>query len=146
VLDWARWCRWALVAVGVVSLALGGVSIFGQPEHEILYEPNRPLTTCGPHGCTFIYRLEVLKVQAFGVVDRRVRIWDEGHIRAYALGRLESRMRVELGFVLGGKTRDDAVSWTKILAGVEAPGSTASVGSAGWTMVLRAWLAIFRVF
>jgi hypothetical protein len=30
--DWARWCRRALVSSGVVALALGGVSIFGQPD------------------------------------------------------------------------------------------------------------------
>ncbi len=58
-LDWARWCRRALVAAGVVALVMGGVSIFGQPEREILYQPEPPLTVCGEHGCTFIYRLEV---------------------------------------------------------------------------------------
>ena len=57
--DWARWCRWALVAAGVVALAMGGVSIFGQPDREILYQPEPPLTVCGAHGCTFLYRLEV---------------------------------------------------------------------------------------
>jgi hypothetical protein len=172
VLDWARWCRRALVAAGVVALVTGGVSIFGQPEREILYQPEPPLTVCGDHGCTFIYRLEVgnsgaepqdevivrlrrdivdaailpVKARNFGKIERRVRVWDEGDVRVYALGRLESQVRVELAFVLRGATRDGFVPWTQILAGVEAPGSSVSVGSAGWTMLLRAWLAIFRVF
>ena len=170
--DWARWCRWALVAAGVVALAMGGVSIFGQPDREILYQPEPPLTVCGAHGCTFLYRLEVgnsgagpqdevivrlqrdvveaailpVKARDYGKIERRVRVWDEGSVRAYALGRLESQARVELGFVLRGATPDALVPWTRILAGVEAPGSSVSVGSAGWTMLLRAWLAIFRVF
>lgn len=171
-LDWARWCRRALVVAGVVALVMGGVSIFGQPEREILYRPEPPLTVCGEHDCTFIYRLEVgnsgaepqdevivrlrrdvveaailpVKARNYGKIERRVRVWDEGDVRAYALGRLESQARVELGFVLRGATRDGLVPWTRILAGVEAPGSSVSVGSAGWTMLLRAWLAIFRVF
>jgi len=170
--DWARWCRRALVAAGVVALVMGGVSIFGQPDREILYQPEPPRTVCGAHGCTVIYRLEVgnsgaapqdevivrlrrdvveaailpVKARDYGKIERRVRAWDEGSVRAYALGRLESQARVELGFVLHGKTPDAVVPWTEILAGVEAPGSTVSVGSAGWTMLLRAWLAIFRVF
>jgi hypothetical protein len=170
--DWARWCRRALVAAGVVALAMGGASIFGQPGREILYQPEPPLTVCGAHGCTFIYRLEVgnsgaasqdevivrlrravveaailpVKARDYGKIERPVRVWDEGSVRAYALGRLESRARVELGFILHGETRDALVPWTRILAGVEAPGSTVSVGSAGWTMLLRAWLAIFRAF
>jgi hypothetical protein len=170
--DWARWCRRALVAGGVVSLAMGGVSIFGQPDREILYQAEPPLTACGAHGCTFIYRLEVgnsgatpqdevivrlrrevveaailpVRARSFGKIERPVRVWDEGGLRAYALGRLEPRARVELGFVLRGKSRDALVPWPRILAGVEAPGATVSAGSAGWTMLLRAWLAIFRVF
>jgi hypothetical protein len=170
--DWARWCRRALVAAGVVALAMGGVSIFAQPVHEILYQPEPPLTVCGAHGCTFIYRLEVgnsggapqedvivrlrrdvveaailpVKARDYGKIERRVRIWDEGSVRAYSLGRLESRARVELGFALHGKAPDALVPWALILAGVEAPGSAVSVGSAGWTMLLRAWLAIFAVF
>jgi hypothetical protein len=87
-----------------------------------------------------------VKARNYGKIDRSVRVWDEGSVRAYALGRLESQARVELGFVLHGKTPDAVVSWTEILAGVEAPGAAVSVGSAGWTMLLRAWLAIFRVF
>jgi len=170
--DWARWCRRALVAAGVVALVTGGVSIFGQPGREILYQPEPPLTVCGEHGCTFFYRLEVgnsgaepqdevivrlrrdvveaailpVKARNYGKIERRVRVWDEGDVRAYALGRLESQARVELGFVLRGATRDGFVPWTRILTGVEAPGSSVSVGNAGWTMLLRTWLAIFRVF
>ena len=170
--DWARWCRRALVAAGVVALVMGGVSIFGQPEREILYQAEPPLTVCGSDGCTFIYRLEVgnsgaqpqdevivrlrrdvveasilpVRARNYGKIERRVRVWDEGDARAYALGRLESQVRVELGFVLRGATRDAAVPWPGILVGVEAPGSSVSAGSAGWTMLLRAWLAIFRVF
>jgi hypothetical protein len=170
--DWARWCRWALVAAGVVSLAMGGVSIFGQPNREILYQPEPPLTFCGAHGCIFTYRLEVgnsgaaaqdevivrlrrdvveaaiLPVTArnYGLIERRVRVWDEGDVRAYALGRLESQVRVVLGFTLRGPRSDAVVPWTRILAGVEAPGARVSAGSAGWTMLLRAWLAIFSVF
>jgi len=170
--DWARWCRRALVAAGVVALVTGGVSIFGQPDREILYSADPPLTVCGTHGCTFIYRLEVgnsgaaaqdevivrlrrdvveaailpVKARDYGKLERRVRVWDEGDVRAYALGQLESRVRVELGFVLRGPTSDAVVPWTRILAGVEAPGASVSVGSAGWTMLLRAWLAIFSVF
>jgi hypothetical protein len=170
--DWARWCRRTLVAAGVVALAMGGVSIFGQPDREILYQPDPPLTVCGSHGCTFIYRLEVgnsgagpqdevivrfrrevveaailpVKARNYGKIERSVRVWDEGSVRAYALGRLESQVRVELGFVLHGKTPDAVVPWPEVLAGVEAPGAAVSVGSAGWTMLLRAWLAIFRVF
>ena len=170
--DWARWCRRALVAAGVVALVTGGVSIFGQPEREILYQPEPPLAVCGENGCTFIYRLEVgnsgaesqdevivrlrrdvveaailpVKARNYGKIERRIRVWDEGEVRAYALGRLESQVRVELGFALRGATRDAMLPWTRILAGVEAPGSRVSVGSTGWTMLLRAWLAIFRVF
>jgi hypothetical protein len=55
-------------------------------------------------------------------------------------------VRVEVGFTLRGPGPDAAVPWTRILAGVEVPGATVSVGSAGWTMLLRAWLAIFSVF
>jgi hypothetical protein len=160
------------MAVGAVALVMGGVSIFGQPEREVLYQPEPPLTVCGAHGCTFIYRLEVgnsgaaaqdevivrlrrdvvdaailpVKVRNFGKIERRVRAWDEGDLRVYALGRLESQARVELGFTLRGATADTVVPWSRILAHVEAPGSSVSVGSPGWTMVLRAWLAIFRVF
>ena len=171
-LDWARWCRWALVAAGVLTLVGGGVSIFGQPDHEILYSAEPPITVCGGHGCTFIYRLEVgnsgamvqdevivrlrrdaiepailpVRARDFGKIERRVRTWDEGEVRAYALGRLEPRVRVDLGFALPGPRADSVVPWTRILAGVEAPGASVSPGSAGWTMVLRAWLAIFQVF
>ena len=171
-LDWARWCRRALVAAGVASLVMGGVSIFGQPDREILYQSDPPLTVCGSHGCTFVYRLEVgnsgaaaqeevivrlrrdvvetavlpVKARNYGKIERRVRVWDEGNVRAYALGRLESGMRVELGFVLHGATPDALVPWARILAGVEAPGASVSAGSAGWTMLLRAWLVMFRVF
>jgi hypothetical protein len=170
--DWARWCRWALVAAGAVALVMGGVSIFGQPEREILYQAEPPVTVCGSDGCTFIYRLEVgnsgarpqdqvivrlrrdvveasvlpVRARDYGKIERRVHVWDEGDVRAYALGRLESQVRVEVGFVLRGATRDAAMPWTRILVGVEAPGSRVSAGSAGWTMLLRAWLAILRVF
>lgn len=58
-LAWARWCRRALVAAGVLALAMGGVSIFGQPDREILYRRERPVRACGSHGCAFIYRLGV---------------------------------------------------------------------------------------
>jgi hypothetical protein len=172
VLDWARWCRRALVAVGVVALVMGGVSIFGQPDREILYQPEPPLTVCAAQGCTFIYRLEVgnsgaapqdevtvrlhravvetallpVRVRDFGKIDRPVREWDEGDLRVYALGRLESRARVEVGLALRGERPDTVVPWARILARVEAPGSTVRLGSPGWTMVLRAWLAIFRLF
>jgi hypothetical protein len=161
-----------LLASGVLALVVGGVSIFGQPEREILYQPGPPLVACGEHGCTFLYRLEVgnsgaapqddvvvrlrldvveaavlpVKARDYGKIERPVRVWDEGDVRAYALGRVESRERVELGFVLRGPTRDALVPWSRILAGVEAPGSKVAAGSAGWTMLLRAWLAIFRVF
>jgi hypothetical protein len=170
--DWARWCRRALVAAGAVALLAGGVSLFGQPDHEILYQPEPPLTVCGAHGCTFIYRLEVgnsgaaqqdevivrlrrdaieapvlpVKVRDFGKLERRVRVWDEGDVRAYSLGRLKPLARVELGFTLRGPRADAVVPWTEILTGVDAPGASVSVGSAGWTMLLRAWLAIFSVF
>jgi hypothetical protein len=80
------------------------------------------------------------------LIERRVRVWDEGDVRAYALGRLESQVRVVLGFTLRGPRSDAVVPWTRILAGVEAPGARVSAGSAGWTMLLRAWLAIFSVF
>jgi len=170
--DWARWCRRALVAGGVLVLVTGGVSIFGQPHREILYQPEPPLVVCGKDGCTFLYRLEVgnsgsetqdevvvrlrrdvvalavlpVKVRNYGKIDRPVRVWDEDDVRAYALGRLESQARVEIGFALRGAPRAAAVPWSRILAGIEAPGSNVSVGSPGWTMLLRAWLAIFRVF
>jgi hypothetical protein len=170
--DWARWCRWTLTAAGVVALVSGGVSLFGQPDREILYAADPPLTACSPHGCTFIYRLEVgnsgalrqdevivrlrreviesavlpVRVRDFGKIERRVRTWDEGEVRAYALGPIEPRDRVEVGFALAGPRTDTGVPWPRILAGVEAPGASVNPGSAGWTMVLRAWLAIFRVF
>ena len=35
--DWGRWCRCALVVAGGVALLAGGVSIFGQPDREVLY-------------------------------------------------------------------------------------------------------------
>ena len=57
--DWARWCRRALVAAGAVALVMGGVSILGQPEREILHPAEPPLTVCGSGGCTVIHRLEV---------------------------------------------------------------------------------------
>ena len=170
--DWARWCRRALVAAGALALVAGGVSTFGQPDREILYSADPPLTACGAHGCTFVYRLEVgnsgaapqnevivrlrrdvlevaalpVKVRDFGKIERRVRIWDAGDARAYALGPLEPRARVELGFALLGPRAESAVPWSRILVGVETPGSRVSAGSAGWTMLLRAWLAIFSVF
>jgi hypothetical protein len=170
--DWARWCRRVLVAAGVVALVMGGVSLFGQPDHEILYQADPPLTVCGSHGCTFIYRLEVgnsgaaaqddvivrlrreaiqaavlpVKIRDFGKLDRRVRVWDEGDVRAYSLGRLEPLVRVELGFTLHGPGADAVLPWPRILSGVEAPGAHVSAGSAGWTMLLRSWLAIFSVF
>jgi len=87
-----------------------------------------------------------VKVRNYGKIDRPVRVWDEDDVRAYALGRLESQARVEIGFALRGAPRAAAVPWSRILAGIEAPGSNVSVGSPGWTMLLRAWLAIFRVF
>jgi hypothetical protein len=160
------------VAAGAVALLAGGVSIFGQPGRQILYQPESPLTVCGAHGCTFIYRLEVgnsgaaaqddvvvrlrreavqtavlpVKVRDFGKLERRVRVWDEGDVRAYALGRVEPRVRVDVGFTLRGPRADAVLPWERILSGIEAPGARVSVGSAGWTMLLRAWLAIFRVF
>lgn len=172
VLDWARWCRRALVAAGVLALVMGGVSIFGQPHREILYHPEPPLVVCRNDGCTFLYRLEVgnsgvaaqdevvvrlrrevvaaamlpVKVRDYGKIDRPVRVRDEDDVRVYALGRLESQARVDIGFALRGATRDAAVPWGRILVGVEAPGSNVRAGSPGWTMVLRAWLAVFRVF
>jgi hypothetical protein len=172
VLDWARWCRRALVAAGAVALVMGGVSICGQPDREVLYQPEPPLTVCGAHGCTFIYRLEVgnsgavaqdevivrlrrdavetailpVRARDYGKFERRVRVWDESDVRAYALGRLESRVRVEIGFTLRGPRPDAAIPWTRILVGIEAPGARVSVGSAGFTMLLRAWLAILSVF
>jgi hypothetical protein len=170
--DWARWCRRALVAAGIGLLAMGGVSIFGQPNREILYQPEPPLTVCGSYGCIFTYRLEVgnsgalaqdevivrlrrdvvesaiLPVTArnYGLIARHARIWDEGDVRAYALGRLEPQVRVQIGFTLRGPMSDSVVPWNRILAGVEAPGASVRIGSAGWTMLLRAWLAIFSVF
>lgn len=160
------------MAAGVVALVTGGVSIFGQPAHEILYQADPPLTVGGAHGCTFVYRLEIgnsgvapqdevtvrlrrdvveaailpARARDYGKFEPPVRVWDEGDVRVYALGRLESRVRVELGFVLRGPTSDAAVPWERILAGVEARGASVRVGSAGWTMLLRAWLAIFSVF
>jgi hypothetical protein len=170
--DWARWCRWTLVAAGVLALVSGGVSLFGQPDREILYSADPPLTVCGAHGCTFVYRLEVgnsgaapqdevivrlrreaiqaailpVRVRDFGRFERRVRAWDEGEVRAYALGPLEPRVRVEIGFALAGPNADAVAPWSRILVRVEAPGASVSQGSAAWTMLLRAWLAIFRVF
>jgi hypothetical protein len=110
--EWARWCRFTLVAAGLAALVVGGVSIFGQPEREIFYSPDPPLTVCGGHGCTFIYRLEVsnsgaatqgevivglrrdvvaaailpVRARNYGKLERRVRVWDDGEVRAYALG------------------------------------------------------------
>jgi hypothetical protein len=84
--------------------------------------------------------------RSFGVVDRRVRVWDEGDVRAYALGRLDSQARVQVGFTLRGPRPDAVVPWSRILVGVDGPGARVSVGSPGWTMLLRAWLAIFSVF
>jgi hypothetical protein len=75
-----------------------------------------------------------------------VRVRDEGDVRVYALGRLEPRMRVEVGFTLHGPRADAVVPWTQILVGVDAPGARVGSGSAGWTMLLRSWLAIFSVF
>jgi hypothetical protein len=170
--EWARWCRRALVAAGLVGLLTGGASIFGQPEREILYQPEPPLAACGSHGCAFVYRLEVgnsgaapqdevvvrlrraaverallpVKVRNFGKIERPVRVWDERDVRAYALGRLEPESRVEVGFSLHGPGPAAAVPWGDILAGVDAPGAAVKQGSAGWTMVLRAWLAVFRLF
>jgi hypothetical protein len=172
VLAWARWCRRALTVLGIVALVAGGISIFGQPAREILYQTEPPLTVCGREGCTFVYRLEIgnsgaeaqdevivrlrrdvveaailpIKARTYGKIERPVRTWDERDVRAYALGRLATEERVELGLVLRSPTRDGVVPWSHILAGVEAPGSSAAPGSAGWTMLLRAWLAIFRVF
>ena len=160
------------MVVGVVALVGGGISIFGQPAREILYQTEPPLAACGRGGCTFVYRLEVgnsgaetqddvavrlrrdvvdaailpVKARNYGKIERPIRIWDEGDVRVYALGRLATQERVEIGFVLRSPTRDGLVPWSRILAGVEAPGSRVSRGSAGWTMLLRAWLAIFRVF
>jgi hypothetical protein len=172
VLDWARWCRWALVTAGVLVLLGGGVSLFGQPDREILYSADPPLTVCGAHGCTFVYRLEIgnsgaalqdeviarlrrevidtailpVRMRDFGKLDRPVRVWEEGQLRAYALGPVEPRVRVEVGFALPGARADSVVPWSQILTAVEAPGASVSAGSAAWTMLLRAWLAIFRVF
>jgi hypothetical protein len=55
-------------------------------------------------------------------------------------------VRVEVGFALPGARADSVVPWSQILTAVEAPGASVSAGSAAWTMLLRAWLAIFRVF
>jgi hypothetical protein len=55
-------------------------------------------------------------------------------------------MRVEVGFTLHGPRADAVVPWTQILVGVDAPGARVGSGSAGWTMLLRSWLAIFSVF
>lgn len=160
------------MAAGGLALVSGGVSLFGQPDREILYSADPPLTVCGAHGCTFVYRLEVgnsgtapqdevivrlrreaiqaailpVRVRDFGKFERRVRAWDEGGVRAYALGPVEPRVRVEVGFALTGPSADSVVPWDRILAAVEAPGASVSQGSAAWTMLLRAWLAIFRVF
>jgi hypothetical protein len=172
VLEWARLCRRTLTVVGILALVAGGISIFDQPAREILYQTEPPLSACGREGCTFVYRLEIgnsgaetqdevivrlrrdvveaailpVKARNYGKIERPVRIWDEGDLRAYALGRLATLERVELGLVLRSPARDGLVPWSRILAGVEAPGSSVSRGSAGWTMLLRAWLAIFRVF
>jgi hypothetical protein len=172
VLEWGRWWRRALVALGVLMLLRGGVSLFGQPAREILYHADPPLVVCSPRLCTVIYRLEVgntgsaaqdmvtvrlrrsvvgrailpVRGRDYGKVERPLQVRDEGEVRAYGLGRLDTRVRVELSFVLNGPGPETAVPWDRVLVGVEAPGAPVRVADAGWVMVLRAWLAFLGLF
>jgi hypothetical protein len=171
-LEWPRWWRRTLVAAGAVLLLGAGVSIFGQPDREVLYQADPPLTVCTPSLCTTVYRLEVgntgrepveravirlrravvaravlpVKARDYGKFERPVRVAEADGIRAYDVGRLESRVRVELSFVLSEPAPAAAVPWGEILVGVDAPGATVRAGHAGWVMVLRAWLAFLSLF
>ena len=44
------------------------------------------------------------------------------------------------------RRRNGVAPWSRILGAVDAPGASVSQGSAAWTMLLRAWLTILRVF
>jgi hypothetical protein len=153
-------------------LATAGVSIFGQPAREVLYSAPPPTVVCHARGCTAIYRLEVgnsgaeaqdevtvrvraavvdrallpVHVRDFGKIDRPFRVRDEGEVRAYLLGRVDPRVRVELSFLLAVPRADLAVGWDHVLAGVEAPGARVAPGDAAWVLVLRAWYAFLALF
>lgn len=168
---WARWGARALVAAGVVLLWSAGVSIFGQPAREVLYDAAAPLVACHPRGCVALYRLVVgnsgaevqgqvtvrlrravveravlpVTVRDFGKLDRPVQVRDEGEARLYALGPVAPRGRVELAFALATPGRE-TVAWDHVLLGVDAPGARVGAGDAAWVLVLRAWYAFLRVF
>lgn len=171
-LDWARWWHRALVALGLFLMVRAGVSLFGQPTREILYVADPPQVVCAGPRCTALYRLEVantgsaaqdevtvrlrravvdgailpVKARDYGKFERPLRTRDEGEVRAYGFGPLETRVRVEVSFALSGPGPDTAVPWDGVLVGVDAPGAPVRVAHAGWVMVLRAWLAFLRLF
>jgi hypothetical protein len=138
--------RWVILVLGGALLLTGGVSLFSQPDHEVLYTTNPKLGVCTGEGCTLHYIMvlgntgrqaqeEVLvrlrkslveravlgpTARNFGKVLRPMQISDEGDVRTYALGRLEPMKRVEIGVTFQMQSERDAPAWDDILVKIEA--------------------------
>jgi hypothetical protein len=164
-----RSLRWTLLALGALSLLLGGASIFAFPDHEVLYSAEPPMVFCTSAGCYANYGLQVGNtgseaqalvrvrldrrtlaasatrptVRAFGKVDRRARIEEADGVRTYALPEMKAGERVEVRFLLPVASRAAAPDWSDILLGVEATEGEVKAGDPGAVTLGRIFYRLF---
>lgn len=167
-----RAIRWTLGGLGLALLLGGGASIFWRPAREVLYALERSPITCHSAGCIALYRVEVgntgrelqpevrvrlhagivstavlpPRARDFGKIDRPVRVEEDGGVRTFALGALQPEERVDLAFALQRPEPAAFPAWEEILVAVEAPDASVARGSPAWTMLLRVWYSLVRVF
>jgi hypothetical protein len=161
--------RWTMIALGALSLAAGGASIFSFPDHEVLYSAEPPMIFCTSGGCYANYGLQVGNtgreaqeqvrvrldratlaasatrptVRAFGKVDRRARIEETDGVRTYSLPQVKAGERVEVRFLLPVASRAAAPAWSDILLGVEATNGQVKRGDPGSVTLGRIFYRMF---
>lgn len=169
---WLSLVRWTLAAIGLLLLIRGGVSIFGQPDQETIYDAAVPLVTCVTEGCFARCALEVgntgsreqpeirvrlraaalagtvlpIRVRDFGKLDRAFQVDDADGVRTVRFGPVTRDQRVEVAFMLRRADRAALPDWPALLVEVAAAEGTARAGSAPWVSLARVWYGFFRLW
>ena len=161
--------RWIFAVVGALVLWRTGISIYGAPANEVLFQVSTPTRSCVSANCVTRLELEVgntgsavqdnvrvrlrdeplrglqlpIKVLTHGKVPRAVKIDEIDGERIYNLGVLEPQKRVMIDVVFIGKASERTPSWSDILVAVEPAAGEAKPGDPSAILFARMMQAFF---
>jgi hypothetical protein len=161
--------RLILKILAAIVFCYAGISLYGRPESEILYNPWTLDAGCHESVCMREYILEIgntgrvveqdltvhvrshwlelvklpPKAAMFGKVSRPMSEATTETDTAWSLGDLDSGKRIEVKFMLGANPSQELPSWDEMLIEVRSSSTVGIEGHPEWLTFARFLTAVF---